>query len=73
MTDTRYSGEFEVRYFLGADLLATRFQTSAPISGDFVTIDGEEYEVERRAVRFNEVTKAFEAFEVQLRPMGSAA
>lgn len=43
MTDTRYSGELEVRFYLGPDLLATKPQTSAPSTGDLVTIAGEEY------------------------------
>ena len=67
--DTRYSGEIEVRYFLGADLIATRFETSAPLQDDVVTIDGREYLVEVRAVRINETTDQFEAFELRVRPL----
>ena len=67
MTDTQYSGDVEVRYFLGADQIAVQFRPSAPLSGDVVTLDGQEYLVDVRAVRFSEATDKFEAFEVQVR------
>ena len=70
-TDTRYSGDLEVRYFLGADMIAVRFQPAAPLSGDVVTLDGREYLVEHRAVRIGEVTEQFEAFEVQVRRLAN--
>ena len=64
MTDTRYSSDIQVRYFLSVQMIAVGFQPAAPLSGEVMTLDGREYLVGVRAVRFSEATDQFEAFEV---------
>ena len=68
MTDARYSGDIEVRYFLGADLIAMRFETSTPLQGEVETLDGVECLVETRAVRFSDADRC-EALEVQVQSL----
>ena len=64
MTDTRYSSNIEVRYFLSVQMIAVGFQSAAPLSGGVMTLAGREYLVDVRAVRFSEARDQFEAFEV---------
>lgn len=66
MSDRRDSGDMEVRYFLGAEMIAVRRAAVAPLSNDVVTLDGREYCVAHRAVRLSDATEEFEAFEVQV-------
>lgn len=68
MTESRDSGDVEVRYFLGPEMVAVRFETAAPLAGEGVTLDGREYCVAYRAVRISEATDEFEAFGGQVRP-----
>ena len=72
MSDSRDSGDMEVRYFLGPEMIAARFEAAAPLSDDVVTLDGREFRVGYRAVRISEATDEFEAFEVQVCTRGQS-
>lgn len=72
MSDSRDSGDVEVRYFLGPERIATRFEADSPLPGDVVTLDSREYCVEYRAVRISDATEEFEAFEVQVCKLGQS-
>ena len=45
-------------------MIAVGFQPAAPLSGDVVTLEGRQYLVDVRAVRFSEATHQLEASEV---------